>query len=62
MWDIIFYKNKLGSTNVINGWNNQSYLPTINDEVRINNVDYIVIRRLFNYQNGVIHIVMKAKD
>ena len=59
---LFFYKNKLGSINVINGWKYQGYFPNINDEVRINNVDYVVIRRLFDYEKGVIHIVMKVKD
>ena len=59
MVDIIFYNNKVGLQNVIEGYKNIVNAPNVGERVIVNEECYKVISRLFDYDSNTIHIVLE---
>ena len=59
MVDVLFYKDKVGIQNVIEGYKNIVNAPNVGDRVVVNGDCYKVINRMFDFDGNTVHIVVE---
>ena len=60
MTDVIFYLNKIGTQNLIDGYKHIMNAPNFGEHVMINGNCYKIIDRVFDFDNNTIHIVVET--
>ncbi len=57
--DIILYEHRFSHSTVIQGFHNIMNIPDRHDIIKINGIDYEVIKRKFDFDKNVIHILLE---
>lgn len=59
MVDVIFYLNKIGTQNIIEGYKHIMNAPNIGEHIVVNDNCYKIIDRVFDFDGNTIHIVVE---
>lgn len=60
MTDVLFYKDKISTVTIIEGFKNILNAPAVGDEVMINEKVYVVVKRVFDFDGNTIHVVVNS--
>ena len=60
MTDVLFYKDKIATTAIIEGFKNILNAPAVGDEVMINEKVYVVVKRVYDFDGNTIHVVVNS--
>ena len=60
MTDVLFYKDKIATAAIIEGYKNIMNIPAVGDEVMINENVYVVVKRIFDFDGNTIHVIVNS--
>lgn len=60
MVDVIFYKDKIATHNVLEGYKNIINIPSVGEHVVVNENCYKVADRMFDFDMNTVHITLEV--
>lgn len=60
MTDVLFYKDKIATAAIIEGYKNIMNIPAVGDEVMINENVYVVVKRIFDFDGNTVHVIVNS--